>query len=1308
MKHFIVLLFLSACAFINVSAQYFKYLNIENGLSSHRIYQIKTDYTGFMWFLTYKGIDRYDGSEVRNYKFTHNGITYENYTTFSHMETDRQGRIWVSLNDGRVYSYNKKLDDFELRINLPDSLAGICFLNSIYFDAFDRIWLSTAQGQFIYNLQNNNLTNIYLAMNSTPTCVINKNYNEYFIGTQNGVFTIRDEGNSIFSIVEDNKQTIHCGKVESLLYYNYKLYIGTESHGVHVLNKQSDECLQLNTAIPNKPIRSIKIYDKECILVGVDGGGVFAINPSNYQLIHSYIANDNAIEGLRGNTVYDILVDETKCIWVATYSNGITVIDPNKSDVKIIRHEYNNNNSLINNCVNVIFEDSDGDIWYGTNNGVSCYNEKEDKWKHFLNNMEDRKVILALAEDKKHRIWVGGYGIGVFYIDKKSGHVQSFSQNSNNTKKGIPTDYVYSIYAEDSTIWFGGSPEGLTEYNIDEHTFRYYRAEVTGSFIKLNDSIMFCGTMGNPILLNKKTANFRVIQDLGLKDIPTRSMRSLYMVNSENIWIGSEGNGLVCYNPQNGKIKNFNTDNGLMSNDICGIEGDDFGRLWFTTSHNLSYLDLQSERVVEMGEYLGLNNMSYNHHVAYKRKNGNIMFGSINGAVELSPSNEPSKVTKSKLIFTDFKLYYNSVKIGGDSPLQASIDETSDIKLTYNQNSFSFTFSSINFNYPNHVEYLYTLDGFDSQWFRTYNKMVNYTNINPGKYTFRLKAVDKDSKEVIEERYINIEIGEPFWASTWALLFYFILVLITIRFIVQYIKNKVDKQNSKDRIQFFINIAHDIRTPVALVKAPLSELVERKELTTEGKSILDIAVKNVDRLSHMISQLLDIQKTDMSALRLIVSKNELLNYLREKVVQFSVEASHKQQTLLFHTQSKGPVHVWFDREKMDRILNNLLSNAIKYTPEGGNIDITLTEDDKKWYISVKDSGIGIPQSEQKYLFKQFFRARNAINSKETGSGIGLLLTKKLVKLHHGEITFNSKEGTGTEFKLSFHKGNDYFVRNNKLEEFIMNEVPKVQVIEEEKTETCAEITDTQVKVMLAEDNEDMRSYLKNSLGRNYIVVEAVDGMEVLEKVAEENPDIIISDIMMPRLNGDAMCKILKASVETSHIPVILLSALTEKENIVKGLDDGADDYITKPFDISILKARIRNLLRNRQKIRDIVVSSHASHEEAEYISTLDKEFMNKIVHLIEERMSDFEFSINELCFEMAMSRSSLYNKLKAISGQAPNDFIRIIRLKKAAELLVTQQYNVMEVAVLTGFSDTKYFSTAFKKMFGQSPSKYTG
>lgn len=600
------------------------------------------------------------------------------------------------------------------------------------------------------------------------------------------------------------------------------------------------------------------------------------------------------------------------------------------------------------------------------------------------------------------------------------------------------------------------------------------------------------------------------------------------------------------------------------------------------------------------------------------------------------------------------------------------------------------------------------LEGFDESWFTIdEGNTISYTNISPGNYTFRLKAINRDTKELIDERSIDINIKPPFWKSGWAYLIYFILFLAVLKLVLQYIKSMMEKRYSKEKIQFFTNMAHDIRTPVTLIKAPLNDLLENENLSEKGITALDIAARNAEKLSLLVTQLMDFQKADMASLRLIVSKHELKNYILEKKVLYKVEAERKNINLTAEI-SFDSLHVWFDREKMDKIINNLLSNAIKYTNSEGSIRIKVSQDEKNWHLSITDTGIGIPVSEQKYLFKRFFRAHNAINSKETGSGIGLLLTKELVKLHEGTIDFSSKENVGTEFKLTFKKGKDFFQEKETLKAYMIEENEDIAATDiAPDNEKEPEVNDERIKakILIVEDNDDMRLYLKNNLSEQYTIAEASDGQEALENIEIINPDLVISDNLMPRMNGIDFCMKLKNSMETSHIPVILLTALSDKEDVLKGLDCGADDYIIKPFDITILKAKIRNILQNRETLKKLFAVSEGAEATLEYTNPLDKEFIEKAVRLIEENLDEPSFSTNELSAGMSMSRSSFFNKLKALTGQGPNDFIRTIRLNKAKELLLTKQYNVFETSIMTGFSDAKYFSTAFKKQFGISPSK---
>lgn len=518
---------------------------------------------------------------------------------------------------------------------------------------------------------------------------------------------------------------------------------------------------------------------------------------------------------------------------------------------------------------------------------------------------------------------------------------------------------------------------------------------------------------------------------------------------------------------------------------------------------------------------------------------------------------------------------------------------------------------------------------------------------------------------------------------------YIVIAVILLFVTALYIRHRVAAHDLKTKIRFFINMAHDIRTPVSLIKAPLSEMETQENLSENGKRLLALALKNADKLSMLVAQLLDIQKVDAHAEKLVMTKQDIYSYMQEKTIVFRVAALHKGLDLRLEISPDFP-EIWFDKEKMDRIMDNLLSNAIKYT-EKGSVSIIVAFSGNQWTVTVKDSGMGIPANEQKYLFKQFYRAGNVIKSGEPGSGLGLLLTKKLVKLLGGHITFSSVENAGSSFILTFplEKG-DVLLRRRTA---------GIQSVQEEASAPAPR----KAVLLLVEDHDDMREYLTESLSQTYHVVSAADGAKVIGLTKEINPDIIIADVLIPGLRGDEICRLLKSSIETSHIPFILLSALSDKEHIIMGLEAGANDYIIKPFDFNVLNARIRNILQHREQLRAMVFSSEPELEDNSYVNQLDKAFLDKARQIVERELDNSDFSINEFCRNLAMSRTSVYNKLKALTNQAPNDFIRIIRLNNAKELLLSKRYTIAEVAYMVGFSDPKYFSVSFKKQFGCNP-----
>lgn len=568
-----------------------------------------------------------------------------------------------------------------------------------------------------------------------------------------------------------------------------------------------------------------------------------------------------------------------------------------------------------------------------------------------------------------------------------------------------------------------------------------------------------------------------------------------------------------------------------------------------------------------------------------------------------------------------------------------------------------------------------------------------------------------DNHQVLEEREIQILIGRPIWMTFWAFLFYALIIVGISYAIMRYQMIRRDKQISQAKINFFMQTAHDIRTPLTLIKAPLGEILKNEQLTEQGNANLNLAIQSTDNLSELANNLMNFQKEELYSSRILVTRHELNQYIQSYMQQFKAYA--EQKGINFHYQSDfSSLEVWIDQNKIDSILQNLLSNALKYTPKGGSVTIEAGHNKSRWTLIIKDTGIGIPKEDQKKLFKFLFRGKNATNQLITGSGVGMLLTYRLIKNHEGKISFTSTENVGTTFQLSFPIRSEHYQYRN--EEYNSNVAPvllqdgisPIMPVVEQPLVTARPDSP---RILIVEDNASLRLFLMKSLSDTYQVEGAENGQEAIDKIKIQQPDLIISDVMMSVMDGETMCRTLKSDIETSHIPIILLTALGDKKDILRGLETKADMYIVKPFDLMVLKANISNILENREiirkKLQQASVSPEAPTEEIAMPTNLDNEFMQKVTTLVKENLGK-DLTVDTLCAGMNMSRTSFYNKIKALTGMAPNDFIRNIRMQEAATLLRSQKYTVAEVADMMGFADPKYFTDTFKKFYGVPPSIY--
>lgn len=1325
---------------VNSHSFTYQYLTTKEGLSNQRVFSILEDKKGFIWISTRSGVDCFNGRTVKNYNLFGEDIIVDGAGRMIYLTKDLHETLWAYTSAGKVFKYDPISDAFTLEIDVAELTESGILLNDLFIDSSDRFWFGLKNGLFCYAHSNGNIENILKGkcINSIHFSPANE---VLYIATTEGLYERNPQNGEITSTLPDfYVQSVFYDSATSLL------WIGTFNSGIKVRDTRTENYLsnEALNQLPHLPYRSVIIYDEQTLLLGIDGAGVCAVT-RDAKASWSFLNANQEEEGeLKGNGIYALYKDSSSNLWIGSYTGGVACANPKRYFFELTRHEYKNPQSLTNNHVNAILEDNEGDLWYATNQGISVHLTKSGNWKHFLK----ENVFLTLCNDGDGNVWTGGYGTGVYCLNKHTGIRRHLTTDQSGT---LTTNYIYSILKDENNndLWLGGMYGNLVRYTPSQagkaEEFTSYDITLINSITQVNKDTLALATANGLYLLDKQTGNFRQYFT-SPSNADTRSnsfIYSMYFPAPDKVWFGTDGGGINLLDLKTGKAVTYSTADGLPSNYVYSILPDNKGHLWLSTDKGLAYITPSpTPEITNIGFLDGLAN-EFNFMSYTRLRNGDFIYGSTNGAIRFNPENFTRPLYEAPLHFTSFEVPQKSREKTEEKKIQFNrmLNEGKTIRLKYNENSFLISFISVSYQYQQDIQYSYQLKGFEQNWSAPTKELgIRYTNIPPGDYTFHVKSMSKNGGQQLDEQTIRIHIAQPYWNTTLAWLIYIILLAGITYFVWRFFANKMEKKHFSEKIQFFINTAHDIRTPVTLIMAPLGDLSKEEGLSKEGKRYLQIARKNTEKLYNLITQLLDFQKIDTTHLTLQVAEYDLKSYLQEKVLSFQTLCESKQirmQLLL----PDSPVSLWMDKDKADKIFDNLFSNAVKYTPAGGEITVKVEQNDKKITIAVKDNGIGIPRKAQRYIFSNFYRAENAVNSKETGSGIGLLLTRRLMKLHKGHISFSSNEGEGSTFLLTFRKGNHHLARYivpARIDTSIISATePVTEVIEPsdllsdvpDLSDTDLSDTDTnnapqtdksKERIMIVEDNDELRFYLKKTFAPIYSVIDKPDGESALEYLKDKSVELIISDVMMPGIQGDELCRRIKSDFTTSHIPVILLTAKTEKDAILEGLESGADDYLTKPFDTEILKTKIKGVLQNRKIMREYFLSHSLSpvpaaatpNEEKEsaectasLLSPMDKEFLERCTRLVTENLANPDFTINQLCREVALSRTLFYEKLKALTGQAPTEFIKLLRMTEAANLL-KQQIPVQEVALLVGFTDAKYFSTAFKKHYGVSPSKF--
>lgn len=1300
--------------------QIYKYIGLEDGLNNQKIYHIQKDRRGYMWFLTQEGVDRYDGKQIKHYNFSDDNMKLDSRIALNWFYMDNEDILWVIGQKGRIFKYDSQHDKFELVYIHPELIRNKsqAFLNYGYLDKNDRIWLCSKDSIIWYDTRTGTASHIATPVNSEITVIEQTDGNHFFIGTGNGLFRTQTERETLKLIPDEVAESI--GTPVHELYYHTvskQLFIGNYKEGILVYDIGGKGNIIPCQSPNNVEFNQIVALNDHELLIATGGKGVYKLDLNTYMSEPYITADYSSYNGMNGNNINDIYVDEEQRIWLANYPTGITIRNNRYGSYDLIKHSIGNSHSLVNNQVHDIMEDSDGDLWFATSNGISLYQTDIKEWHSFFSSFDsvpddENHIFLTLCEASPGVIWAGGFTSDIYKIEKKKGFKVSYL--SPATIAGIrPDQYIFDIKKDsDGDIWSGGYYH-LKCINLETKNIRLYPGVSSITTIQEKDAQqMWIGTQMGLYQLDKKSGDYRYV------DLPVESpyICALYQRDDSILYIGTRGSGLLVYNLYKEKfIHQYRTDNcALISNNIYTIIPRQDGNLLMGTEDGITIYSPKGHFFRNWTREQGLMSVNFNAGSATTYGKNSLVFGGNDGAVRFPIDIQIPEPHYSRLLLRDFMIAYHPVYPGDDgSPLQKDIDETDRLELAYEQNTFSLNVASINYDYPSNILFSWKIDGFHKEWSRpSQDNRIIVRNLPPGSYTLQIRAISNEEKyKTYETRNIQIVITPPAWASVWAMIGYAILLVLVTGIIFRIIMLHKQKKISDEKTRFFINTAHDIRTPLTLIKAPLEEVVENQMVTEQALPHMNMALKNVNNLLQLTTNLINFERIDVYSSTLYVSEYELNSYMNNVCATFRKYAEMKHVRFVYESNFDY-LNVWFDSDKMGSILKNILSNALKYTPEGGNVCIYACEGENSWSIEVKDTGIGIPSCEQKKLFRNYFRGSNVINLKVTGSGIGLMLVYKLVRLHKGKIQIQSTEHQGTCVQVTFPKGNSHLHKAK----FLSPQAPdrySEAIMPHDTSELSASMEISQTnnslqRILIVEDNDDLRNYLVNMFKTGYNVQSCPNGKEALVIMREFNPAIIISDIMMPEMGGDEFCSVIKNDLEMSHIPIILLTALGDEKNMLEGLEIGADAYITKPFSVGILKATVKNILANRALLRQVYNSIEDKEQNlpTNCTNNLDWKFIASVKECIKNNMENADFNVDMLSSLHHMSRTSFFNKLKALTGYAPADYIRMIRLQHAAQLLKQNKYTITEIADMVGFSDAKYFREVFKKYYNVSPSKF--
>ena len=1346
----------------------FRHLTGDNGLSQNFISSILQDSKGFMWFGTKDGLNRYDGYSFVVYQHDPFDSTTISENFITSLFEDSRGYIWVGTLNGNLNCFERGTETFhhiQYR-SIVDENINTAEIKSIAEDSLGNIWVGTrGEGVFRFSFKRKNSFDItykqFIYQSNKPGSLSSNIVSTLFfdskgilwVGVLNGLNEFKMENESflhydlqiknpkapyspfdknIYSISEGSTGDLWLGTLSGLVKFdrqthNYKLF----PHHYEVFRYGWGSIIQIVEDISGK-------------LWLATPGELMRFDPVS--LSYHYFRNDPYNEqSISYNSISSLWIDKTGILWVGTSGMGINLYDPKANRFSVMERKEDSSSRITGFSVRSILQDDDGFIWISSD-VLYRWNRKTGELKSYetsSNRLNDfgNTGAWSMIESSDQKIWIASTE-GLFRYDKLTGEARQYKFDPTNSKS-LPQKEVYSVFEDhQKNIWVATENFFCRLTNVYKGTFQCYRyqsslpysQQVRPVIYQDNKDIFWIGTRNGLIRFDLQKKIFYTYKNDPAKP---NSLNNDFIKSicpdpfkpDKILWLGTSGGGLNGFNIDGGTFTHFTEREGLPNNVVYGILSDENGYLWLSTNKGLSKFNLQDITFRNYDVKDGLQSNEFNTGAYYKSKNGEMFFGGINGLNYFFPDKIIDNPHPPEIVLTNFKLGDRYISNKSDySTLQKTISETEQIILTYDEDVITFEFAALDYSAPTKNCYAYKLENFNKDWINSGTAhTATYTHLPPGKYIFRVKGTNNDGIWNEKGVALTLIITPPWWGTWWAYILYGLLFLSGLYLIRRYELNRLNLKNQLKlekvetdtlrnldnlKSQFFANISHEFRTPLTLILGQV-ENVMSSNINTKEKGKLQVANRNARRLLNLINQLLDLSKLEAGSMELNAEQHNIISFLKSLFYSFESLADSKKINLKFESEVAN-IPMLFDPDKMEKIICNLISNACKFTSENGVIKLTVNIVSPFLEITVKDTGMGIPKDRLSHIFNRFYQVDSSTTREYEGTGIGLALTKELVELHKGQISVNSKEGEGTEFIIFLPYG-DLKTDNNqstKISDDNFSFDENLKVSESSMTGSLSiekhpeSFTQQKEIILIVEDNSDVRAYIREQLEIDYMVIEACDGEIGITIAQNEIPDLIITDVMMPKMDGYLFSKQIRKNEKTSHIPIIMLTAKAGLDDKIEGLETGVDAYLTKPFSAKELKVRVKNLIYQRQQLRKRFSKATVLKPSEVSVISVDQVFLEKTIKVIETNFEDEQFAVERLADEMNMSVSQLNRKLNALVDQPPGQLIRSLRLQRAADLLKQNTGTVAEICYKVGFNDQAYFSRAFKKQFGCSPSDY--